>query len=53
VQCKCSLYVSNIQQSIAKIYMTHFAPGPGQAIFVIVSPVINPLISEIAQCRLS
>jgi hypothetical protein len=31
VQCKCSLYVSNIQQSIAKIHMTHFAPGPGQA----------------------
>ena len=29
--CKCSPYVTNIERSIAKIYMTNFAPGPGQA----------------------
>ena len=30
--CKYSLYVTNIERSIAKIYMSHFAPGPSQAI---------------------
>jgi hypothetical protein len=32
VQCKSSLYVTNTKQSIAKICITNFAPGPGQAI---------------------
>jgi hypothetical protein len=48
VQCKCSLFVTNIQQSIAKIYMTHFAPGPGQAIAATVSPVISLMIRRMS-----